>query len=236
MSHSDTQKGLVFKLYHIARNYMLDQKRKLVEQFSQETHQRILDIGCGTGYFLNYMKQHNWNTVGIEQDENARKFAESRFNLEVFPPEGITSFAENSFNTITLWHVLEHIHNLNAIMESIRHILTPDGTLVIALPNPDSYDAEKYKDFWAAYDVPRHLWHFKPDVIVRLCEQHGFSLITKKRMPLDGFYVSILTEKYKGKGFLSLPLGILTGMFSMLAGWINIDKTSSLIYVFKKNN
>lgn len=231
ISHSNTTKGLVNNIYHKVRSFMLRRKSSHVIHFSSVEQGEILDIGCGTGYFLNEMQTKGWKVTGIEKDDKAREFASSEFNIKCFGPEQLNKLSEGKYNVISLWHVLEHIHNLNEHMQRFKELLAGDGTLVLALPNFLSYDARHYKEYWAAYDLPRHLWHFSPDQIIRLAEKHGFSLKGIKRMPFDSFYISLMSEKYK-QNKLALFSGFLQGKISFLNSLIRKRECSSLIYVF----
>jgi 2-polyprenyl-3-methyl-5-hydroxy-6-metoxy-1,4-benzoquinol methylase len=231
ISHSNTSKGLVNQLYHILRKYMLGRKRKLVQKKSGTG--RILDIGAGTGYFLQEMKQHGWEVAGTEPDKEAREFARTEFGLNIYSSEELFNFNKESFDVITLWHVLEHIHRLNDNMKACHNLLKPGGRLIIALPNHTSPDARFYKEYWAAWDVPRHLWHFAPAQVEKLGENHGFRIRKIFSMPLDSFYVSILSETYRKSG-MAFFKGIFYGKISWFQSLVNKRKGSSVIYVFEK--
>jgi 2-polyprenyl-3-methyl-5-hydroxy-6-metoxy-1,4-benzoquinol methylase len=234
ISHSNTSKGVVNALYHQVRKYMLQRKRRLVEKACRTTKGHILDIGAGTGYFLNEMKRHGWQVSGTEKSLGAREMARSEFGLSFFPAEKLPQFKKESFDAITLWHVLEHIHLLNETLNTVNKLLKNSGILVIALPNHTAYDARHYKAFWAAWDVPRHLWHFAPEHIKKLGEKHGFRLTRFHSMPFDAFYVSILSEKYK-KAHFPLLKGLFFGEISWLNSLLKTKKCSSIIYVFEKS-
>ncbi|MBN2634654.1 MAG: class I SAM-dependent methyltransferase [Prolixibacteraceae bacterium] len=233
ISHSNTSKGLVNSLYHRVRKYMLAKKRKLVEKVSTEKKGSILDVGAGTGFFLNEMKKHGWQVAGTEMSADARRLATSKFGLDVSPPEQLFGFKENSFEVVTLWHVLEHIHQLKANMETFHKVLKTRGKLIIAVPNNSSYDAEHYREYWAAYDVPRHIWHFSPEQMEPFGKKFEFILREVHALPFDSFYISILSEKYKKS---SIPL--LGGMFYGTISWFTClfkpGRCSSVMYVFEK--
>lgn len=235
ISHSDTQKGLIYKLYHLSRTWMLSRKRRAITKFVNPEEKSLLDIGSGTGYFLNHMKNHHWQVQGIEKDEGARVFSKKNFNLDVHTPEALFKFNKNKFTVITLWHVLEHVHTLDAYLNQIHEILMDDGLLILALPNYASYDAVHYKKFWAAYDVPRHLWHFSPVSLKQLCQRYQFKILKKIRMPLDAIYVAILSEKYKGNK-LSLISGFWVGAISFIISLFNVNRCSSIIYILNKRH
>lgn len=233
ISHSNTSKGLVNSVYHTVRKYMLGNKRKLVENVSATPKGQILDIGTGTGFFLNEMKQKGWQITGTEKSSDAREFTKKEFNLDILPTDELFNIQENSFDIITLWHVLEHIHQLNKNMEQFFRLLKKDGKLIIAVPNHNSYDATHYREFWAAYDLPRHIWHFAPKQMQIFGKKHGFSLLNIHTMPFDAFYVSLLSEKYK-KSKIALLKGMFHGKISWFTSLFKPEKCSSVIYVFEK--
>ncbi|MDD2381648.1 MAG: class I SAM-dependent methyltransferase [Mariniphaga sp.] len=233
ISHSNTSKGLVNFVYHRVRNYMLGQKRRLVESSTGLKSGILLDVGAGTGFFLDEMKRHGWQVSGTEKSVDARIFARQEFGIEVAEPGQLFRFEKDSFDAVTLWHVLEHIHQLNENMKALSRVLKPGGMLIIAVPNYTSYDALHYKEFWAAWDVPRHLWHFGPEQIKPFGEKYGFRLNSIHAMPFDSFYVSMLSEKYK-KSKLAFLKGVVHGKISWLNSLMNKGKCSSVIYVFEK--
>jgi SAM-dependent methyltransferase len=210
---------------------MLDRKKKLIERNVGGPFGSLLDIGAGTGYFLHYMREHGWMVKGTEKSAAARAFADQQWNMELLPEEGLDTLPEHSFDAVTLWHVMEHLYNLDHYWERLVKLLKKDGCLLIALPNPESWDSRHFREYWAAWDVPRHLWHFSPENIVRLAGKYGFRLRKTLRMPFDAFYVSILSEKYRKSGFPVLK-GLFWGTVSWLSSMFNIRKSSSLIYVF----
>jgi SAM-dependent methyltransferase/rubredoxin len=233
ISHSDTNKGFVAKLYHIVRAIMLDKKAKAVELISEKRKGSLLDIGTGLGYFPNHMKSRGWQVEGIEQDEETRNKAMDNFGFQINPPAAVYEMKDRNFDVITMWHVLEHVHNLDGYLKSIRDNLSDDGTFVVALPNSDSPDAHYYGKFWAGWDVPRHLWHWNPENFEKFAVKHGFSLIVKKPMPMDGFYVSLLSAKYKGCKIPAVS-GFWRGLITWFKSLNNTDLSSSVIYFLKK--
>ena len=208
ISHSDTKKGLVNALYHRVRKHMLQKKQNLVERFVKKGS--LLDIGTGTGYFIDHMKQAGWNVLGLEPDAGAREYAKKEFGVEVHDIDQLDSIGGNSYNVITMWHVMEHVHDLNSHVDHLQRILKDDGILIVAVPNPLSADANHYGKHWAAYDVPRHLWHFSPKSMETLLGRHGFEIVKMQGMPFDAYYVSLLSEKYKGSS-LGLVRGAISG-------------------------
>jgi 2-polyprenyl-3-methyl-5-hydroxy-6-metoxy-1,4-benzoquinol methylase len=231
ISHSDSGKGIVNSLYKVVRNYTINKKVKLVNGFTKD--KTILDIGCGTGAFLNSCNQSGWITNGIEPSKNARKFALQNYKLEISPETQIPKLSNNSFSIITMWHVLEHVHLLNERIVDLKRLLKVDGTIIIAVPNCNSYDARQYKEFWAAYDLPRHLYHFTPDTMEKLLTKHNLRIVKKLPMVFDSYYVSLLSEKYKF-GKTNLIKAILTGFRSNLKARSDINTFSSIIYIIKK--
>ncbi len=234
ISHSDTQVGLVNKLYHSIRKRTLQSKKNLIESETGRTSGNILDIGCGTGAFLHTMKTNGWISTGLEPDETARAKAKSLYGIEPQPSHDIFNLPANNYDAITMWHVLEHVHQLHKYVEQLKDMLTDGGKIFIAVPNYTSYDAQHYGRFWAAYDTPRHLYHFSPQSMKNLVEQYGLTIKKIRPMWFDSFYVSMLSEQYKnGKG--NLVSAFITGAFSNLKTLLNKEKCSSLIYVICKS-
>lgn len=232
ISHSNTNKGLVNRLYHKVRETSLKNKRELIESYfsTEGSIPRLLDVGCGIGVFMNHMRQHGWLVEGIEPSEDAREKAEKDFNISVYPPHLFFDSSLGSFDVITMWHVLEHVHLLNEYIERLKELLRPNGLLFIAVPNYTSYDATVYKNYWAAYDVPRHLYHFSPASMRLLLNKHNLQLKTVRPMWFDSFYVSMLSEKYK-TGKESVIKGSMIGSLSNINAFFNKERCSSLIYV-----
>ena len=232
ISHSDIKKGLVNGLYHQVRSLMLTRKRKLVERMTDGKRGSLLDIGCGTGYFISHLKSKGWKVHGTEPDPDARNIASQQLGQEISDSAGIFNLRKDQFDAITMWHVLEHVYELDDYLHRIALLIREGGSFIVAVPNYTCYDASKYQENWAAYDVPRHLWHFSPNAITKLIEGYGFSLITRKRMPFDPFYISIISEKYRNN-----PLGLLSGGVSGAISYAkslsDIGRSSSIIYVFK---
>jgi len=234
ISHSDTRKGLMNRVYHWVRQFMLLRKAQLVERTSGRTSGSLLDIGTGTGYFPHTMQQRGWQVQAIEKSAQARAFARNHFGLDVKADEAFQQLPADGFDVITLWHVMEHLEPLNETWIQLRKLLKARGVLVLAVPNPASYDAQKYGERWAAYDVPRHLWHFTPEVMRQWGAKHGFRLLETHPMPLDAFYVSMLTERYQGCRW-SFVKGAWTGLLAWLHTWNHPERSSSMIYVFSPN-
>jgi len=230
ISHTDSKRNLFEKVYHVVRKISLKKKLNLIDSFSKE-NKNLLDVGCGTGDFLQTAQKNNWTVSGIEPNEQARKIANKKTNNSVFEIEQLSKFEENSFDVITLWHVLEHLPNLENQISVFKKLLKPNGTLIIAVPNYKSYDATYYKEFWAAYDVPRHLWHFNKTAISKLVSKEAMQVLKVKAMLFDAFYVSLLSEKYKS-GKMNPIKGFWIGLLSNLKA-MTTKEASSLIYIIK---
>ena len=233
ISHTDTKRNLLEFAYHKVREISLKRKLKLINSFQSET-KTILDIGCGTGDFLETALKDNWNITGIEPDENARQIANAKTSNSVFEIEHLKKLQPNSFDIITLWHVLEHLPNLEMHTALFKSLLKPNGTLVIAVPNFKSYDAQYYNNFWAAYDVPRHLWHFSKSAIEGIFKKENMKLVKTLPMKFDAYYVCLLSEKYKS--------GFMNPFKAFWIGWQSNRKAkqskeySSHIYVLRNFN
>jgi 2-polyprenyl-3-methyl-5-hydroxy-6-metoxy-1,4-benzoquinol methylase len=233
ISHTNTDKGFVNKAYQKVRDYTLQQKAKLIIGETGLNSGNLLDIGCGTGAFLNTMEGKGWQVKGMEPDKDARKLAKQLYGLSIDEPTVINELNDHSFDAITLWHVLEHVHHLHEYLEQLKRLLKPKGKLFIAVPNYQSKDAAAYRLYWAAYDVPRHLYHFSPKAVKVLMQQHGLRIEKEKPMWFDSFYISMLSSKYKN-GKTNYPAAVINGIKSNLAALMNKENCSSLIYVFSK--
>ncbi|MEJ7626961.1 MAG: class I SAM-dependent methyltransferase [Ferruginibacter sp.] len=233
ISHSDTKEGFVNQAYHTVRSVALTGKKKLIEKSTGIAAGNILDVGCGTGAFLNTMKKGGWQVTGVEPDEGARQKADSLYSIKPLPSSELFNLNKASFNAITLWHVLEHVHRLHDYIHQIKTLLTARGQLFIALPNHTSTDAMNYKENWAAFDVPRHLYHFSPYSMNILMNLHGLQIKEMKPMWFDSFYVSMLSEKYKNGENNYFNAGI-SAVASNVNAFINKEKSSSVIYIIEK--
>lgn len=231
LSHSDRNKTLFDKIYHFIRKYNLSYKRKLIEKF--HTSGRIMDIGCGTGAFLGQFDTSRWIRQGFEPDAEAREIAKTTHGIEVNDTTVLNNMVGTKAEVITLWHVLEHISTINEQLAKIKSLLTEDGILVIAVPMSNSYDANYYGKYWAAYDAPRHLYHFTKDTIQQLLSKHGFTLVDKYPMRFDAFYISLLSEKYK-KNCFPFFRALSKGIWSNLTATTEKGTYSSMIFVFRQ--
>jgi len=231
VSHSNTKKGFVNSTYQLVRKYTLLKKLQLISKYYKTG--KILDIGCGTGEFLNVCKSAKWTTVGIEPSSDARRMAIENYGLDVKEESGITDLDAESFDLISMWHVLEHVPDLNARVEDLKRLIKKDGIIIIAVPNCDSFDARKYKENWAAYDVPRHLYHFTPKDIESLFKKHDMKVVRTLPMVFDSYYVSMLSEKIK-TGKTNLITSLWTGFRSNMAAIKSGKEYSSQIYLIRK--
>ena len=227
ISHTDNKRSLFEKAYHFVKNIALKNKLNLING-EQSQKGRILDIGAGTGDFLLTAKNDGWETVGVEPSDRAKNIAIQKGISFV---NEISDLENNSFDVITMWHVLEHVPNLELQIQELKRLLKPTGTLIVAVPNFKSYDAQHYKTFWAAYDVPIHFWHFSKKAIQSLFEKVDMKLEKVLPMKFDSFYVSLLSEKYK-TGKMNYISAFFVGLKSNLKAG-STKEYSSHIYVLK---
>jgi 2-polyprenyl-3-methyl-5-hydroxy-6-metoxy-1,4-benzoquinol methylase len=228
ISHTDSKKSLLDKSYQLVRNYALKRKLSLINSFNVK-EKNVLDIGAGTGDFLNTCKSNGWNVFGVEPSNDARLIAKEK---GVKLKSKLEELPINKFDVITLWHVLEHVDNLCEYVSKLKELLTDTGRLVIAVPNYKSYDANYYKEYWAAFDVPRHLWHFSQASIHKIFSEED--MLVEKTLPMkfDAYYVSLLSEKYK-TGKMNPIKAFSVGFASNFKAKAS-SEYSSLIYVLKK--
>ena len=229
ISHTDGKRTLFEKVYQYIKNIALKNKLDLINGLHPEKG-NLLDIGAGTGDFLAVAKQNGWKITGIEPNEKAKNIA---INKGISFVENSELLEKESFDTITMWHVLEHVPNLELQIKELKRLLKPNGTILIAVPNFNSYDAKHYGSYWAAYDVPRHLWHFSKTAIKLLFEKQDLHLQKVLPMKFDAFYVALLSEKYQ-KGKMNLINAFLVGLKSNFKGGRNLEY-SSHIYVIKND-
>ncbi len=230
ISHSNAKKGLFAWIYQTVRNYTLHKKYQWVVEKKQGD--KILDIGCATGQLLSEFKDRGWSCTGVEPDPDARAFAEKEYQLKVVAQEEMNSLADASFDVISMWHVLEHVADLDQRMNDLKRLIKANGFLFIALPNINSWDANHYKEYWAGLDVPRHLYHFGKENVTFLFKEYGFELVEIKPLKFDAYYVSLLSEKYKNNFFYFVS-AFFKGFYSNLKAKKNTPNHSSLLYILK---
>ena len=229
ISHTDSKKGLFNFLYQTIRQYAIKTKTQLLIKHSQT--KKHLDIGCGTGDFLNSCNNNNIECVGIEPSDIARKKGVEKYNLNIKKDTNLNQFKENSFESVSMWHVLEHVYQPNQTILDLKKIIINNGTLIIAVPNHESLDASIYKKFWAAWDLPIHLNHFSVKSITKLLGNHNFTLEKKIGMKFDSFYVSLLSNEHKSGGKKYLK-GFIIGLLSNISAFLGKSQYSSTIYIF----
>lgn len=233
ISHRDTSKGFINRIYRLVRKITIGGKKKWVEKNTGLTCGSLLDVGSGTGYFAMAMKNAGWQVTALEPDEGARKVAQQQHALELLPAEELFHLPGNSFDAITLWHVLEHVHDVKKYITAFKKLLKETGRLFIAVPNYTSHDAKVYKEHWAAYDVPRHLYHFTPQTMQRLMKEMDLKITAIRPMWFDSFYVSLLSSRYKN-GRTNWPGALWTALVSNLETMRDVKKCSSVIYIISK--
>ena len=231
VSHDADHKSILNFLYKQVRAFSIKNKYQLVNNYARG--KKLLDIGCGTGEFIFFCKKNGFSVTGIEPGKKPRMFAQDEYKLDVYEETYLDKIIRPEFDIITMWHVLEHVHLLQERMNKIVEIMNPGGTLIVAVPNSDSWDARYYGKFWAAYDLPRHLYHFSQETMKTLTRNHG--LIIEKIIPmkLDAFYISLLSEKY-AKGKKNYFRAVVNGIRSNYFGSRNKKNYSSLIFVLKR--
>lgn len=227
ISHSDSTKGMLAFLYQAVKKRSLKKKVKLIKKLNSGTGE-LLDIGAGTGEFLKLAREQGWSIKGVEPNPKARALANEK---DLHLHQSLDEISGQQFDVVTLWHVLEHLPDLENTIQKIKNLVKEEGTLIIAVPNFKSWDARYYKKHWAAFDVPRHLWHFSQDSLVQLFSP-AYKLKRTRPMIFDSFYVSLLSEKYKTGNSFSIR-AFWIGLWSNMIAWRS-GEYSSLIYCFKK--
>ncbi len=231
VSHNSGAGGIINQAYKVARVFTMRRKVALLNKLA--TKGKLFDYGCGTGHFLAAAQADGWQVAGWEPNARAREEASRRVGQPI-GLAGLIDFQAGSFDAITLWHVLEHVHELNDTLQQLMRLLKPGGTLIIAVPNVESLDAQHYRQDWAAYDVPRHLYHFSPKTMRQLLKKHKMQVLEVLPMPLDAYYVSMLSEKHRaerGGGMLTvLKAGYQSNQYAAR----HEGQYSSLIYVARQ--
>lgn len=229
-SHQENKKGLIPNIYELIKHINLKKKWKTAANNMQSG--KILDIGCGVGDFLHIMEEKGWETTGIEPSEDAKKIARKRVKAKILAPEEIAELEDESQDLITMWHVLEHVDDLKSEVYHLHRLLKKGGRLVLALPNFQSFDAQHYKRFWAAYDVPRHLNHFSKKSITKIFSNSALKLTKTDKLIWDAFYISYMSEQYQHHN-MALIRGAMRGLQSNIKA-TKSGEWSSLVYIFQK--
>ncbi len=228
VSHTNQGYGLKNIIYRAARNFMLHKKQTWLQQFTK-TKGNVLDYGCGTGNFVSFMQKNGWSSWGMEPNANARASIPAEISGRVF--QDLEQLPVASFDFITLWHVFEHVYHIDETLDQLVKRLVNSGYLLIAMPNHASRDAQYYRQYWAGYDVPRHLSHFTPDTMKILVKKHRLQMVQTIPLKLDAYYISMLSETYRAGSFIN---GIVQGFKSNYQAKRNHLNYSSLVYVLKK--
>ncbi|UOQ66291.1 class I SAM-dependent methyltransferase [Hymenobacter volaticus] len=232
VSHNSGAAGVINQAYKVARFFTMRRKVAMLNKLAPRKG-RLFDYGCGTGHFLAAAKSNGWQIAGWEPNARAREEASERAGQPI-GTESLTSFERGSFDAITLWHVLEHVHELNETLQQLISLLKPDGVLLIAVPNVDSLDAQHYRQDWAAYDVPRHLYHFSEKTMTQLLKKHKLTVLETLPLSLDAYYVSMLSEKHRAERGGGLVSVLKAGYKSNQYAAQHEGQYSSLIYVAAK--
>lgn len=229
ISHSNTSRGLINRIYQQVRKRTLRNKVNLVQRCTALYTGHVLDVGSGAGAFVAALRKSGWRADGLEPDPKARQVAQTDFGISLLDIDQLFVLPSASFDAITLWHVLEHVHDLNGYMQQFQRLLKPGGRLLMALPNPTSWDAHYFGHWWAAYDVPRHLYHFSPLSVRTLAKRHQFHVASIRPMWYDAFYIALLSHQNQ-RGGSRWPASFFVGMISNFKALLNPERGSSLIY------
>lgn len=231
ISHSGEKKGLIYKIYDIVRDFSIRQKLNLIKKYHKSG--KLMDLGCGLGYFLNGVKlDKTFDGLGVDISDDAVEYVKNTFGINVKNESELDNLDKHTFDIITQWHVLEHVHYLNERMQQLHHLLEQDGTMFIAVPNSKSKDAEIYKEYWDGYDVPRHLYHFNQKSFSLLMEKHGFKIVEIKPMWFDAPYICMRSEVHLKNRFPFIN-GAINGIKSTAAA-LSTGEHSTLLFVVKK--
>jgi len=228
-SHQENKKGFVPRLYEAIKKINLKHKFRLASRDLPVG--KLLDIGCGVGDFLHVAENKGWQCTGVEPSEEAREIARQRIKGDLLYSEDLEQLPDQSFDLITMWHVLEHVDDLKWQVAQLQRLIKPNGRIVIDVPNYRSYDGRFYNAYWAAYDVPRHLNHFNKTVLTKMFKTSGLSLVSMDKLVWDAYYISFMSEQYKHH-FMPLVRGVFRGLVSN-AKARRSGEWSSLVYVFR---
>ncbi len=231
ISHSGNEKnrfGITYRLYDLVRNISIKNKLNTIKQYNKNG--KLIDLGCGLGYFLKGVKDdQTFEAEGIDISEDARNYVKDKFKIAVKGEEALLGYENNSIDVITQWHVMEHVYDLDKRMKDLKNILSKNGTLFIAVPNSDSFDAKRYGKYWDGFDVPRHIHHFNRKSIALLLENAGFQIVKIKPMWFDAPYISMRSEYHKGNKILGFVMGAANGMLSNLIALFTKNYSSILV-------
>ncbi len=235
VSHTDRKKTLQEKLYHVVKRRMTGKKLHIIRKYAKDENISLLDYGCGTGDFVLASEKAGFQAAGHEPDQSAAAKAKEKGVRLLDTKELLAETPPETFNVISLWHVLEHLHDFPGVLESFHRLLAPGGLLFVAAPMANSRDARHYKEYWAAWDVPRHLWHFTPESLERAGANAGLQPIGRHPMPFDSYYISFLSEKKRGKKLMGATiLAMVNGSLSNIRAALKKNPWSSEIFVFRK--
>ena len=229
-SHKENKKGFIPKIYECVKKVNLKHKYKIA--IKDKSSGSILDIGCGVGDFLHICEEQGWLCTGVEPSEDAKAIAAKRIKAQILASEELEQIPDESFDIITMWHVLEHVDDIRWQVAQLQRLIKRDGRIIIAVPNHKSYDAAYYNEKWAAYDVPRHLNHFSKETIVKIFKTNGLNLVETDKLRWDAYYISYMSEQYKHHKF-PLIKGVYRGFVSNCKARKS-DEWSSRVYVFEK--
>jgi len=235
VSHNSAAQGLVNRVYKVARYFTVRRKVALITKLNGGRPGQLLDYGCGTGHFLAGAKRAGWQVTGLEPNDRARHDAAARVGQPILDGAALAGLAPASFDVVSLWHVLEHVHLLHETLTELISKLKPGGKLLIAVPNAESLDAQHYRQNWAAYDVPRHLYHFAPGPMRQLLASHGLRLVQTRPLVLDAYYISMLSERHLAPERAGGPLAVLkAGYKSNQYAAQHGGQYSSVLYVAER--
>lgn len=230
ISHNDDDSSLFNRVYSGVKKYMLAKKYFWINRFVPRG--TIVDYGAGTGAFVKYIQDRGREAIGFELAQQGRKTAKEVYDIDLKEPHQFEALEDNSISAVSMWHVLEHLYHPEKFIQTCSNKISNNGILIIAVPNPLSLDSKIYKEHWAAFDLPIHISHFKPEVIKKMVEKHAFKLIQTKSLPIDPFYISLISNQNKF-GKMKPLLAAITGLRSNLHG-IATKNFSSMVYVFRK--
>lgn len=233
LDRADKPRRIFDRIYYNMRFVTIRRRIRLIEELTRLKKGRLLNYGAKSGYFSSRMANRGWNVTSLEEHFEHRIFSLEMFHHRMLEISEIDNLRPESFDVITLWHIFEHHSNPGQLIDKLHSLLKPNGILLIACPNSDSFDAAHYGPYWAAWDVPRHLWHFNPASLMTFCRKHNFVMMYHKRIPYDVFYISLLSERYKSRHFKVLK-GLLTGFYYWMKTNRHRGGSSSIVYGFRK--